>query len=112
MKDVRASGIESRHNQVVRQTIRVDRSMSATSFVPLIQMPQLYIQDRRLNRIKSRVSAFFNMHIFLLLPVVSQTTHFLRELIVIRNYRTSVAVSTEVFPRIKTETTRETKRAT
>src|SRR5690349_5049051 len=111
MKDVLAARIERRHDEVFSQTIRIDRGVSTTRGIPRIKMLQLHIQYCRLHCIEPRVRALFDVHIFLLLSVVSEAVNLLRKVVVVSRDRTAITISTEIFPGVKTETTCETERA-
>src|ERR1044071_7165562 len=110
MKDVLAARIERRHDELVCQTIRIHGGVSTTRRIPLVKMSQLHVQYRRLHGIQPRVSAFLDVHIFLLLPVVAQAVESLGKVVVISRDRASIAISAKIFSRIKTETTCQTKR--
>src|SRR4051794_617804 len=73
-------------------------------------MPKLYSQDRRLNRIQTRVPTLFDVDVLLSLSVVPQAAHAIRKLSVVGDHHASVATRAEVLRGIETETSGQAER--
>ena len=89
----------------------VCRGMLISQRVPPVQVPQLYAQNRGLNRIEPRVGAGDHMFVLDLLAVVAQIANFFGDGRVVGGDDSPVTVGTEILAGIKTEGRRMSPRA-
>src|SRR5688572_3133557 len=91
------------------QGLGISPGVLAPALVVCIKPPQFQSEHRGLNAIHPTVPANQAMNMSAVLAVVPQHHDSSREVPVIRCHRASVSKRAEIFPRIETETSRDTE---
>src|SRR5262245_6109252 len=89
----------------------IECSMRATKLISSLQVAQFDAQDGALDSIHPTIPSDHSMVIFADLPVVSQDPDFLVQLRIVGYDSAGFTEGSEVFPRIKAETSGVTQRA-
>src|SRR5437667_3214746 len=105
-----ATGFARQNDSASLQMLLIEVGVPAPRRVPLFQVFQFDPQNRGLHGVEPPVVAAEKVLVFFLLPVVPQHFEALGNLAVIGDHDAAIAVSSQIFPGVKTKRDRKSTR--